>query len=221
MTISTIDLLKNGAHFGHRKSKKHPKMDEFIFTIRNEVAIIDLQKTQEKLEQAIEFIKNLLADKKKILFVGTKKQAKDKTKEVAESLGQPYVNNRWLGGTLTNFEVIRRNLQKLLTLEAKKAAGDFSKYTKKERLLLNQQIDKLNLTVGGLRGLDKLPDAVFIFDVKTEDTAKREAIRKKLPLVAVVDADSDPTGVDYVIPANDDAISSVNYIFDAIQANLK
>ncbi len=211
------DMLKAGMHFGHRTSRWHPKMKPYIFGSRKGVHIIDLVKTQESLTEALNFITDVTAKGGKVLFVGTKAQVKGLLKKVSKEIDMPFVSEHWLGGTLTNFSVIKKNIKKYKDLLEKKEAGKLAKYTKKEQLQFDRQIAKLDLSVGGLADLTNLPDAVFIWDIKTEQTALAEAKKKKIPIIAVCDTNVDPTGVAYVIPANDDASRAIKLIFDLIK----
>jgi len=215
--LNVEEMAKAGLHLGHKTSKVHPKMFPFIFGVRNTVHIIDLEKTKQKFEEALKFIQQLVAENKTILFVGTKPQVKDLVKEIAEKLGCPYVNERWLGGTFTNFEVIRKRAEYLKDLEKKKAEGFFEKYTKKERLEIEKKIQKLEKKFGGIKEMEKLPDAIFICDMVKDKLAVKEAREKGIKIIAISDTNSDPTLADYPIPANDDSISSVKYILEKVK----
>ncbi|MEK7202794.1 MAG: 30S ribosomal protein S2 [Patescibacteria group bacterium] len=218
MKIPTIEeMLKAGMHFGHRASRWHPKMKSFIFTSRKGVHIIDLIKTEKLLIEALEYLKKSVQEGKVILLVGTKTQVKKILKKVAEEAGMPYVAEHWLGGFLTNFSVIRNLIRKYKDLLEKRAAGKLDKYTKKERLEFDHEIAKLEISVGGLASLTKTPDVIFIWDIKHEKTALAEARKKCIPVVAVCDTNVNPTGVDYIIPANDDAAKSVKLIINLIK----
>ncbi len=205
-------LLEAGVHFGHRTPRWNPKMRGFIFTERKGIHIIDLQQTLTRLEEAYNFARDLASEGKVILFVGTKKQAADTVREAAERCGMPYVTERWLGGTLTNFRTIRQRIDYLLTLEARRDAGEFAYLPKKEALLLNREIEKLNARMGGLKAMDRMPGALFVIDVMRETTAIAEADRVGIPIIAVVDTNCDPSRIDYVIPGNDDAIRAIRLI---------
>lgn len=219
--LPTIEkMLKSGMHFGHRTGKWHPKMSDFIFTQRNGVHIIDLMKAQKKLEQALEFIEKFAAEGKTILFVGTKQQVQKPLKEMALEAGMPYITEKWLGGTLTNFPVIKRMVKKYLDLSKAKAAGKLDKYTKKERLDFDREITKLESKVGGLVDMAKLPDAVFVWDVKKEKTAVLEAVKKNIPIIAICDTNVDPTPVKYVIPSNDDATKTIKLVLKAVKETI-
>lgn len=219
MTIKlpTIEeMLKAGMHFGHRTSKWHPKMEPFIFTSRKGVHIIDLAKTRKNLEEALNFIKQLTKEGKTILLVGTKTQVKKPLKSVAQEVGSPYVNERWLGGSITNFFVIKKLIKKFKDLLERKQAGKLEKYTKKERQDFDKEIAKLETKVGGLVNLTKIPDALFIWDIKKEKIALAEAKKKNIPVVAVCDTNVNPTGINYIIPANDDATKGIKLIMKLI-----
>lgn len=211
------ELLQAGMHFGHRTSKWHPKMKPFIFGERKGVHIIDLIKSREQLEKALGFISDISARGGKVLFVGTKAQVKGLLKKVAKETDMPYVCEHWLGGTMTNFPVIKKNVKKYKDLLEKQGEGKLSKYTKKEQLQFSRQIAKLELSVGGLVDLNTMPDAVFIWDIKNEKTALAEAKKKLIPIIAVCDTNVDPSGVAYVIPANDDASKTIKLVFDLIK----
>lgn len=208
-----LKMLKAGVHFGHRESKWHPKMAPFIFTSRGGVHIIDLEKTVESLKSALDLLRDVVAKGGTVLFVGTKKQAAPILEKYAKEVGMPYVSVRWLGGTLTNFKVIIGLVKKLQQYEEQESADDYEKkYTKKERHDFSVDKERLETMVGGLRGLEKLPDVVYIIDVKAEKTAVREAKRKGITTVAVCDTNVDPSDISYPIPANDDATKSIEMI---------
>jgi small subunit ribosomal protein S2 len=215
--IDVEEMAKFGLHFGHKTSKVHPKMFPFIFGVRNNIHIIDLEKTKEKFEETLKFIQDLISQKKTILFIGTKPQVKDLVKEIATQLGFPYVNERWLGGTFTNFEVMKKRVEHLKDLEKKKAEGFFEKYTKKERAEIENEIAKLEKKFGGIKNLEKLPDAIFVCDMVKDKLAVKEAREKGIKIIAISDTNADPTLADYSIPANDDAISSVKYILEKVK----
>lgn len=216
--IPTIEeMLKAGMHFGHRTSKWHPKMEPFIFGSRNGIHVIDLAKSRKMLEESLEFMKKFAAEGKVILFVGTKMQVKGQMKQMAEEVGMPYVAEKWLGGCLTNFAVIKKMTKKYKDLVDDRATGRLSKYTKKERLDLDRTIHKLELKVGGLVNLNKLPDAIFIWDAKLEKTAVNEAHVKNVPIIAVCDTNTNPEGINYVIPANDDATKTIKLLLNTIK----
>lgn len=211
--LPTIEeMLKAGMHFGHRTSKWHPKMAPFIYGSRNGIHVIDLAKAKEALSGALEFVKKTAAEGKVILFVGTKMQAKKIVRKSAEEAGMPYVCEKWLGGTLTNFAIIKKLIKNYKDLLEKKQAGKLEKYTKKEQLEFDRTIARLEIKVGGLVSLNKVPDVIFIWDIKKEKTALTEARKKGVIIVAVCDTNSDPTGVDYIMPANDDATKTIKLI---------
>jgi small subunit ribosomal protein S2 len=216
MTQVTLqDLAKAGVHFGHRASKWHPKMKPFIFTEKNGVHVINLEKTLECLNGALEFIKKTVSEGGTVLFLGTKKQAQDIVKDAALSCAMPYVIFRWLGGTLTNASSVLGLAKKLRKLKEAKAAGELAaKYTKKEQLNISREIGRLEVLVGGIERLEKIPNVIFIVDVKKEKTAVREANRKGVPVVAICDTNVDPDLATYPIPANDDAVSSIRLLVD-------
>lgn len=222
MKIPTIqEMLKAGLHFGHRTSRWHPKMEPFIFTSRNGVHIINLIKTQKNLQSALEFIQELIKQDKTILFVGTKTQVKNLFTNTAKEINMPYVNERWLGGTLTNFFVIKKLVKKYKDLLERKNAGKLEKYTKKERHDFDREIAKLEIKVGGLVNLTKIPDALFIWDIKKEKTALAEAVKKNVSVIAVCDTNVNPQGVKYIIPANDDATKGIKMILKLVAEAVK
>jgi small subunit ribosomal protein S2 len=202
-------LLETGVHFGHRTQKWHPKMKPYIFTERNGIHIIDLQQTVAALDTAHGLVRDIAARGGTVLFLGTKRQAQESIQKEAERCGMPYVNQRWLGGTLTNWRTIKQQIDELKRLEEGKATGQFERLTKKEQLMIDRRIIKLQDRLGGIRTMTKLPDLLFIVDVRREDTAVHEANILRLPVIALVDTNCDPTGVDYVIPSNDDAIRAI------------
>ncbi len=220
-TPSLLDLLKAGAHFGHRPSKRHPKMEPYLYTERDNVNIINLEQTQGKLKDALDFVKELAKKNGVILFIGSKRQAKAIIKKYAEETGMPYVIERWVGGTFTNFGNIIKLINKLKDWENKKLQGEFNKYTKKEQLEFEKEINRLNLLVGGIRNLNKLPEAVYLIDLKKEKTAFREALKMNVPIVAVTDSNVNPSGVNYPIPANDDATKTIEMITSLITEAIK
>jgi small subunit ribosomal protein S2 len=210
MAIVTMkQLLETGVHFGHRTRRWNPKMGRYIYTERNNVHIIDLQQTVKGLERAYAFVRDMVADGDQVLFVGTKRQAQETIAQEASRCEMPYVNQRWLGGTLTNWRTIKARIDHLRDLEARRDAGEFDLLTKKEALMLNREIEKLTERLGGLRIMENLPGAIFVVDVHVESTAVAEADRLGIPIVAVVDTNCDPSQIDYVIPANDDAIRAI------------
>jgi len=213
-------MLEAGMHFGHSASKWHPKMKPYIFTERKGVYIIDLAKSQKMLLTALEFMENLTRESKTILFVGTKNQVKKIIKETAIALEMPYISEKWSGGVLTNFLIFRKMINKYKSLVEEKSLGKLDRYTKKERSVFDKEIKRLELKVGGLTNLVKLPDALFIWDIKKEKTAVAEAIVKNIPIVAICDTNANPQLVNYVIPGNDDASKTVKLIMDCIKENL-
>jgi len=210
--ISMRELLEAGVHFGHQTKKWNPKMRPYIFTERNGIHILDLQQTIPAVQHAYEFIANLVSRGQQVLFVGTKKQASDIIEQEAGRANQLYVTNRWLGGTMTNFATIKTRLQYLAQLEARRDRGDFTKLTKAEGLGLEDEIVKLNRVFGGLKNMDRLPAALFIVDPHREELAVTEAQKLGIPIVAMVDSNCNPDVIDYVIPANDDAIRGIRLI---------
>ncbi|ALC81080.1 MULTISPECIES: 30S ribosomal protein S2 [Bacillus] len=210
--ISMKQLLEAGVHFGHQTRRWNPKMKRYIFTERNGIYIIDLQKTVKKVEEAYNFTKQLAADGGKILFVGTKKQAQESVKEEAERSGMYYVNQRWLGGTLTNFETIQKRIKRLKDIEKMRENGTFDVLPKKEVVQLNKELERLEKFLGGIKDMKGLPDALFIIDPRKERIAVAEARKLHIPIVGIVDTNCDPDEIDHVIPANDDAIRAVKLL---------
>ena len=210
--VSMKQLLEAGVHFGHQTRRWNPKMARYIFTERNGIYIIDLQKTVKKLEEAYLFVRDVAANGDNVLFVGTKKQAGESIKEEAERAGAHYVNARWLGGMMTNFKTIRRRIQRLEQLHKMEEDGTFERLPKKEVAKLELEIEKLEKYLGGIKTMDKLPGALFIVDPRKERIAVAEAKKLGIPLVAIVDTNCDPDEIDYVIPGNDDAIRAVKLI---------
>ena len=214
--VSMKQLLEAGVHFGHQTRRWNPKMAEYIFTERNGIYIIDLQKTVKKLEEAYMFVRDLAANGEEILFVGTKKQAQDSIKEKAARCEMPYVNARWLGGMLTNFTTIKQRIKRLGQLEAMKEDGTFDMLPKKEVAKLELEIEKLEKFMGGITEMKKQPAAMFIVDPRKERIAVAEAKKLHIPIIAIVDTNCDPDEIDYVIPGNDDAIRAVKLIAGAM-----
>jgi len=210
--VTMKQLLEAGVHFGHQTRRWNPKMKRFIFGERNGIYIIDLNQTLERVDTAYSYVRDLVAGGGVILFVGTKKQTQDPVAEFAVACGMPYVNQRWLGGMLTNFQTVAGRVRKLVELEASRAAGDFAAMPKKEALSHERELEKLDRNLGGLRRLDRPPDAIFVIDTKREAIAMAEARRLKIPIVGLVDTNADPDEADYVVPGNDDAIRAVNLI---------
>lgn len=210
--ISMKQLLEAGVHFGHQTRRWNPKMARFIFTERNGIYIIDLQKTVKKVDDAYNFVRNLASEGGTMLFVGTKKQAQESVKDEAERCGMFFVNERWLGGMLTNFQTIQKRVDRLRDLERMEAEGVFDVLTKKEVSALRHEMEKLERFLGGIKNMKKIPDALFIVDPRKERIAVAEARRLKIPIVAIVDTNCDPDEIDVVIPANDDAIRAVKLL---------
>ncbi|WP_017185277.1 30S ribosomal protein S2 [Alkalibacillus haloalkaliphilus] len=210
--ISMKQLLEAGVHFGHQTRRWNPKMKRYIFTERNGIYIIDLQKTVKKVDEAFNFIKEVAQDGGTILFVGTKKQAQDTVKEEATRSGMHYINQRWLGGTLTNFQTIEKRVNRLKDIERMEEDGTFDVLPKKEVVMILKEKDRLEKFLGGIKNMDELPDALFIVDPRKERLAVKEAQKLDIPIVAMVDTNCDPDEIDFVIPANDDAIRAVKLI---------
>ncbi len=215
--LSVEEMAKAGLHFGHKTSKTHPKMLPFIFGMRNTIHVIDLEKAKEKFLEALKFLEKAAKEGKNILFVGTKIQIRDLVKNLATELGYPYVTYRWIGGTFTNFEEIKKRVEYLKELEKKKESEEWEKYTKREKREIEEEIEKLKEKFEGIRNLEKLPDIVFVCDMVKDNLAVKEARRKGIKIVAISDTNADPTLADYPIPANDDAISSVKYILEKVK----
>lgn len=207
-----LEMLKAGVHFGHQKSRWHPKMEQYLFGARNGVHVIDLDKTTEELAKAFEYVKSLSAKGKTILFVGTKRQAREIIKDAADKCGMPYLTERWIGGLITNFDEFKRRMKKYKHLKEMFATGEIEKYTKKEQVTFKKDIEKMDKYLAGLVNLNEIPDALYIADLRVEKTASTEARRIGVPMVAVCDSNVDPTKVDFPIPANDDAVNSIKLI---------
>ncbi len=205
------ELLEAGVHFGHQVRRWNPKMKEYIFGERNGIYIIDLQKTQKLFRDALNYVTESLTERpnQKVLFVGTKRQAQDAIKEEAERCGQFYINNRWLGGLLTNYETVKKSINKLKEIETMREDGRFEMLTKKERLQLDREHEKLMKNLAGIKEMNGMPDMMFVIDVRKEDIAIKEANRLDIPIVAVVDTNCSPEGIDHVIPGNDDALRAI------------
>jgi small subunit ribosomal protein S2 len=212
MSVELIDLLKAGVHFGHVKSKRHPSMEPYIFGVKQGIHIIDLEKTQAMLDDATKFANEVTSKGGVILFVSSKKQAKSIVKEAAEKAGMPYINTRWLGGTLTNFNNIISLTKKLKKLEDEQAKGDWERYTKKEALENGRKIIRLKEMVEGIKNITKLPNAIFIVDIKKDKTALSEAAKMNIPVVSILDSNCNAKNVKYGIPGNDDAVKSITLI---------
>lgn len=213
MDVSLEGLLKAGVHFGHLKSRRHPKMDEYIYTTRKNINILNLQKTVEKMEEASRFLAGVVKSGKPILFVGMKKQTHDTVRALAEHVSQYYMIDRWLGGTLTNFECIRGRARHLQDLQSKFASGEFKKYTKFEQAKKMEEVERLEKKVGGIKGMEVLPGAIVVADTKEASLVLHEAGKMGVPIVGIVDTNTDPSAVDYPIPGNDDALSSLRLLF--------
>ena len=214
--VSMRDLLKAGAHFGHQTRYWNPKMGKYIFGARNKIHIINLEKTVPAFNEALNVVESLAANKNKVLFVGTKRAAAKIIKEEALRAGQPYVNHRWLGGMLTNYKTIRQSIRRFRDLETQSQDGTFAKLTKKEALERTREMEKLERAIGGIKDMGGLPDALFVIDVDHERIAIKEANKLGIPVIGIVDTNSDPDGVDYVIPGNDDAIRAIQVYVKAV-----
>ncbi|GEM_PF-203985 len=215
--VDVEEMAQVGLHFGHKTSKIHPKMKPYLFGARNAIHIIDLEKTAEKFKEALNFISQLISENKVLLLIGTKVQIKEMVKSTAKECDLPYVSERWLGGTFTNFETIRKRIDYFKDLEKKKAAGELEKYTKKERAEIDKKLKELEIKVGGIKNLAGFPEAVFVLDVRKDLLAVKEARKKGIKIIALTDTNSDPSMADYPIPANDDAVSSVKYILEKVK----
>ncbi|MEO1667382.1 MAG: 30S ribosomal protein S2 [Chloroflexota bacterium] len=214
--VTLRNLLEVGVHFGHRTQKWNPRMDPYIFTSRNGIHILDLQQTIKHLNDYHDLIRDTVAGGGVVLFVGTKRQAAETIKQEANRCGMPYVNHRWLGGTLTNWTTIRKRIDQLKKLEQRRDKGEFERLTKKEALMLEREIEKLQLRLGGIRNMKKVPDLVFIVDTVREDTAVKECNILDVPIIALVDSNSDPDQIDYILPSNDDAMRAIKLMVSAI-----
>lgn len=214
--ITLMDMLKAGVHFGHKTSLWNPKMAGYIYTQRNNIHILDLEKTKNQLTAALAFAKEVAARGGNVLFVGTKRQAKSVVKAAAESCGMPYVVTRWLGGTFTNFRTIQKTIKKMERYEKMIADGEIKKYTKKEQLMIGREVEKMKLFFSGIKDMKKLPDAIFVLDSKYDHIPVEEARQSKVKVIALVDTNSDPTKINYVIPSNDDAIKVIEFMAKAM-----
>jgi len=215
--LNLEEMAKAGLHFGHRTSNINPKIKPYIFGTRNTIHIFDLEKTAEKFKEALKFIKELVSENKVLLIVGTKIQVKKMVEDLAKSCNLPFVSERWLGGTFTNFDTILKRIEYFKSLEKKKKEGELEKYTKKERAKIDKVLKDLEVKIGGIRNLTKLPDAIFVLDMKKDLLAVKEARMKGVKIIGIADTNVDPELADYPIPANDDAISSVKYILDKVK----
>ncbi len=214
--VSMRDMLSAGVHFGHQTRYWNPKMGKYIFGARNKIHIINLEHTVPAFNEALALVQQMASQKKKILFVGTKRAAQKTIKEQAERAGQPFVSHRWLGGMLTNYKTIRASIRRLQDLTAQSQDGTFTKLTKKEALMRTRDMEKLERSIGGIKNINGLPDALFIIDVDHERIAIQEANKLGIPVIGVVDTNSNPEGVDYVIPGNDDAIRAIKLYAQAV-----
>ena len=214
-TVTMRDLLEAGVHFGHHTRRWNPKMKQYIFGVRNGVHIIDLQQTAPMFDRALKGIRDIVANGGRVLFVGTKRAAQEKIKETAERTGQYYVNHRWLGGMMTNGNTVTNSINRLRELE-ELMGGDTSQYTKKELLMLSREMEKLQLSIGGIKDMGGVPDAFFIIDTNMEDIAVAEANKLGIPVFAVIDTNSDPKGIDFPIPGNDDAFRAIELYCDLV-----
>ena len=214
--ITLMEMLKVGVHFGHKTSLWNPKMGAYIYTSRNNVHILDLEKTKKKLDEALAFARDTAAAGGTILFVGTKRQAKEAVRAAAESCGMPYVVTRWLGGTFTNFRTIQRTIKKMERYEKMIADGDIAKYTKKEQLMIRRELEKMKTFFSGIKDMKKLPEAIFVLDAKYDHIPVEEARQSKVKVIGLVDTNADPTKVDYVVPSNDDAIKVIKFMAEAM-----
>ncbi len=216
MAVTLKQLLEAGCHFGHQSRRWNPKMEQYIFTERDGVHVFDLVKTKEGLDNACAYLRDLVAGGGVVVFVGCKRQAAGMVQEAAKRVGAAYVTERWLGGSFTNFSQMKKRVDRLCDLKAKRAAGELKEFTKKEQLLLDREITKLERFFGGMAQLTELPKAVFVVDTHKEDTTIREAKRMGIKIIGIVDSNGDPEGIDYVIPANDDAVKSIELIINEI-----
>lgn len=212
-----VDAMFNvGAHYGFIKSRRHPTIKSFIFGVKNKIEIFDLEKTEKQLNDALEFVKSVGASGKQIVFIGSKSEAKNAVKDAADRIAQPYVASRWIGGTITNFDVIKKRIEKLLDLTSQKEKGELNKYTKKERVMIDRDIDRLNGLFGGMTSVSGLPGALFVVDSKKEHIAVAEANQKNIPVIALTGADCDISVVNFPIVANDSSVDSIKFFTDKI-----
>jgi len=218
---SLVDLTESGVALGHKTTKRHPKMIPFLDKIQGTIHLINLEKTREKIEEALKFLEDLAKNQGVVLFVGTKQIAREIVKKYAEECSMPYVINKWVAGTLTNFEIINQLIKKCLKMNEEKQKGEWNKYTKKEILELERELQRLEKMVGGLKSLEKIPDALYVVDVLKEKTAIRESARKKIRTVAIVDTNVNPEIITYPIPANDDASKSIDLITNLVAQAIK
>ena len=219
--INYEDMLKAGMHFGRKKTVFNPAMKRYVFTVRDGICIIDLLKTQVQLNNSIEFLKTTIKNGGLVLFVALTKQSSEKVKDLAESLNMPYIIDRWLGGTLTNFRVISERIKRLEEMESQQKNGELDKYTKKERVVFSKELDKMMKNFGGLRQLTRMPDMIFVSSLKESELPIREAKRMSVKIVGIANTDSNPDEVDHIIPANDRSKKSVDLIIEAIKNELE
>lgn len=216
-----LEMLQAGVHFGHQRGRWHPKMQDYIYGVRNNVHIIDLEKTLEELTRTLEYVKNLASEGKIILFVATKRQSRDLVKAAAESCGMPFLVERWIGGMLTNFDEVKKRLRKYNTMIEEIKSGEIEKYPKREQIKMKKEVEKMENYLAGIKDLDKMPDALYIADMRTEKTALIEADKTNVTIVAVCDTNVNPEDADYVIPANDDAVNSIKLMADLVSEAVK
>jgi small subunit ribosomal protein S2 len=214
--ITLTEMLKAGVHFGHKTSLWNPKMKPYIFGARNNIHILDLEKTKTKLQEALNFAKQVASNGGVVLFVGTKRQAKDEVRKAADSCSMPYVVTRWLGGTFTNFRTIQRTIKKMERYEKMIADGEIKKYTKKEQLMISREVEKMKTFFAGIKDLKKLPEAIFVLDTKYDHIPVEEAKLAKVKVIGLVDTNSDPSKIDYMIPSNDDATKVISLMVNAM-----
>lgn len=216
--INLEKLLEAGAHFGHQTKRWNPKMGEYIYGVKDGISIFDLIKTKEKLEEALKILDEAAKSHKLVLFLGAKRQVQVKMREVAEAVGAPFVVERWLGGTLTNFDQIKKSVHKLADMKKAREEGEYKEFTKKERLLIDREIEKLEKTVGGLAQLNRNPDIIFVVDTHKEASAVAEAKKMGVPVMGIVDTNADPTDITWPIPMNDDASAALDYVLDLVKS---
>jgi small subunit ribosomal protein S2 len=220
-SVTLVDMLKAGVHFGHKTSLWNPKMAPFIYTQRNNIHILDLEKTKQRLNVALAYAKDLSSKGGTILFIGTKRQAKEEVRRAAMDCGMPYVVTRWLGGTFTNFRTIQKSVKKMERLEKLIADGEIGKYTKKEQLMISREIEKMKTFFVGIKDMKKLPDAIFVLDIKHDKIPVEEARQSKVKVIGLTDTNTDPTKIDYAIPSNDDAIKVIAFMANVMAEAIK
>lgn len=218
--IKLEEMSEAGLHYGHKTSRIYPKMTPFTSGTRSGIHVIDLEKTAGKLKIALDYIKSLMIDKKVLVIVGTRVQAQNLAKECGVACGLPYISERWIGGTFTNFKTIQKRIGYFKDLEKKKELGELQKYTKKERVMFDKEIKKLEAKFGGIKNLDKLPDAIFVMDIKKDNLAVKEARRTGIKVIAIVNTNTDPSLIDYPIPANNETITSLKYIVEKVKETI-